>query len=208
MARVRVPPGRAGRLWLRRRLAAADRGAGLLEQKLRGLRAEHRRLADSAAAGARRWTEQARTADTWAIRAALLTGDRGLRLADTGESADVRVDWVVWMGVRYPAGAHCALPVDVPVGGAAVVQAARAYRAALDTAVRLAADEAAVGVLAAEIAATGRRVRALRRRWIPMLVTELARVELALDEQDRAEAIGHRLAAGRNDRNDPRPAAR
>jgi len=57
-----------------------------------------------------------------------------------------------------------------------------------------------VRVFAAEIAATARRVHALRRRWIPMLTTELARVELALDEQDRAESIGHRLAAaGRND---------
>ena len=29
------PPGRAGRVWLDRRIAMASRGAGLLEQKLR-----------------------------------------------------------------------------------------------------------------------------------------------------------------------------
>ena len=42
----RVPPGRAGRLWLQHRLAVAQRGADLLDQKLRILRSEqaHRRL--------------------------------------------------------------------------------------------------------------------------------------------------------------------
>lgn len=42
---IGVPPGRAGRLWLRRRLAAAERAVELLERKLRILRAEQDRLA-------------------------------------------------------------------------------------------------------------------------------------------------------------------
>lgn len=49
----RTPPGRAGRLRLRHSLDVAERGADLLERKLRILRAEHERLlrAEAAAAG-------------------------------------------------------------------------------------------------------------------------------------------------------------
>ncbi|HSO55578.1 MAG TPA: V-type ATPase, D subunit, partial [Actinomycetes bacterium] len=42
--RPSVPPGRAGRLWLRGRLATAERGLDLLDRKLRILRREQERL--------------------------------------------------------------------------------------------------------------------------------------------------------------------
>ena len=44
MSTIRVPPGRAGRLWLRARLDVAERGVSLLEQKVRILGDERRRL--------------------------------------------------------------------------------------------------------------------------------------------------------------------
>ena len=44
-----VPPGRAGRLWLQRRLETARRGAGLLDRKLRILQAQLDQARESAA---------------------------------------------------------------------------------------------------------------------------------------------------------------
>ena len=50
-----VPPGRAGRLWLQRRLETARRGAGLLDRKLRILQAELDQARESAAQTAAEW---------------------------------------------------------------------------------------------------------------------------------------------------------
>ena len=44
-----VPPGRAGRLWLTRRLQVARRGADLLNRKLQILQAELGRFRDAEA---------------------------------------------------------------------------------------------------------------------------------------------------------------
>ena len=52
-----MPPGRAGRLWLTRRLAVARRGADLLDRKLRILLSETARLRDAAARTATEWAD-------------------------------------------------------------------------------------------------------------------------------------------------------
>jgi V/A-type H+-transporting ATPase subunit D len=205
MADLRVPPGRAGRLWLRRRLAVAERGVGLLEQKLRVLRTAQQRLRGVADSAERDWLACAEEAAVWGLRAGLSGGQRALRMAAARDPADVRLRWVSVMGVRYPGEAVCDPPGGGPgdgriVGDAAVVHARNAYELALRAAVRHAAAGAAVRAVDAELATTRQRQRALRKHWIPRLSEALLEIELELEEQERAEAVRRRWAAGADER--------
>ena len=67
----RTPPGRAGRLRLRHSLDVAERGAQLLEQKLRVLRAEHARLLTAAETAGHAWGERLSEAERWVLRGLL-----------------------------------------------------------------------------------------------------------------------------------------
>ncbi|MFB9836007.1 V-type ATP synthase subunit D, partial [Actinoallomurus acaciae] len=59
--------------------------------------------------------------------------------------------------------------------------------AALQTAVRHAAAREAERRVAREIAVTRQRIRALRDRWIPRLITAIEHIDLALDEAERSD---------------------
>lgn len=198
---IRIPPGRSGRLWLRGRLAAATHATTLLEQKLRTLREEQRRLAIRARDSGERWTEDATEAATWGLRAALAGGERALLLATTGDLATVTIGWTTSMGVTYPVETSCAPPARIPgltvVGSAALVRAGEAYRVALESAVRHAAAREALRLVEREIATTRQRVRALDRRWLPALRRANAELELALEEQERAEGLARHRAKRR-----------
>jgi V/A-type H+-transporting ATPase subunit D len=194
---MRVPPGRAGRLWLRGRLQIAERGLDLLDRKLRILRGEQERLALLTERTGHDWELACRQAETWLLRAALLGGQRALRLAAEGPPTQVTVAWRDTMGIRYPAEATCEPTVDAaepPLGGLAVDQARAAHREALAAGVRLAAATAALATIAEEIATTSQRLRAIQDRWIPRLRTALAELELALDETEQADAARLRRA--------------
>lgn len=193
MAISRVPPGRMGRLWLVSRLELAERAVSLLEEKLRVLSELHADLAHRAAQTRQDWHEAARAADIWGVRTTLLGGRRALEMATTRGQASVTLEWAVTAGVRYPGRAHCELPSgDEPVvvwTNSAAVPAAAAYRAAVVAAAGHAAAQAALDTVDRELSATRLRARALSRHWLPGLRDELARVELQLEEQDRAEAV-------------------
>ncbi|MGN6576622.1 MAG: V-type ATP synthase subunit D [Nocardioides sp.] len=198
---VHAPPGRAGRLWLQHRLATAERGAALLDHKLRILRTERERFALLERRTAAGWEAADRAAAEWLLRAVILGGERSLRLAASSTPAQVQVQWNQPMGVRYPAEATCALP-DVspeapPAGSAALVEARERHRRALEAAVEHAAVQAAVRVLAAEERATRRRLRAIEERWVPRLREALQATQLKLDEDEHADGVRLRWAAGR-----------
>ncbi|MDA3625130.1 V-type ATP synthase subunit D [Saccharopolyspora sp. WRP15-2] len=197
MAEIRIPPGRAGRLRLRRRLEVAERGAALLDQKLRALQQEEHQLAARAEASGRDWARSAAAAEDWLLRAVLLGGQGGLRLADPGSPVDVSVHWTASMGVRYPVGVSRTPPsherTSVPCGPA-MIEAAEAHDTALDVALRHAADRTALRLVRAEIATTRQRVRMLRRHWIPKLRTALIAADFALEEQERSEVLLRRWA--------------
>lgn len=184
----RVPPGRAGRLWLRRRLDTAERGLDLLDRKLRILRKEHERLALVAERTNAEWTAACADADAWLLRASLAGGRRSLRPA--AGLADVTVRWTHAMGTGYPEDASCRLPAAPPslACSAALVRAREAYRIAIEAGVRHAAAHEAERILAREIAATRQRIRALKDRWIPRLTAAMAEIDLALDEMERSDA--------------------
>ncbi|UZG55242.1 V-type ATP synthase subunit D [Rhodococcus opacus] len=200
MARVlHVPPGRAGRLWLEHRLSTAQRGADLLDHKLRILRAERERLTVQRDRTAAAWEAASREADTWLLRAALLGGERSVRLAATCTPATVRIIWDQSMGVRYPCETICTVPDTSPdappATNAALVAARDCYRRVLQAAVQQAAVETAQRILQVQETATRRRLRAIEDRWIPRLQEALAAVQFELDEEEHTDGVRLRWAA-------------
>ena len=191
-----VPPGRAGRLWLARRLQVARRGADLLDRKLRILTEELGRLRESAAQTAEEWNRSCVEAERWLLRASVLGGQRAVRLAADGEVADVTISYTVSMGVRHPASTTCVIPVPATWDGPTLTRTRQAHGAALAAAVRHAAAAEALRVVEAEALATRYRLRAIRERWIPRLEQALAEVTLAIEEQELADAARLRLASG------------
>ena len=198
---LHAPPGRAGRLWLQRRLATAQQGADLLDHKLHILRTERERLALKHERTSTAWEAASREATTWLLRGVLLGGERSVRLSSGHALADVEIAWEQPMGVRYPAEATCAVPEpaadSAPMSNAALVTARECHRRALQAAVEHAVVEAAVQVLEAEERATRRRLRAIEERWIPRLREALAEVQLKLEEEEHADGVRLRWAAGR-----------
>lgn len=193
MSTVRIPPGRAGRLRLKHRLAVAERGADLLEQKLRALTAD---LADRRAtleAADREWHVLLARARTWDDRAAILDGRRAFDAAVPPTPARVSVSWRTSMGIRIPDAAECLLPERSPnepaPDGAALIAAEAEFRTAVAAAAHLAVEQAAVRELQAAVTATRRQVRALQRHWIPALRTALAAVETALEQTDHEDTV-------------------
>ncbi len=193
--RLAVPPGRAGRLRLERRLHVARRGADLLDRKLRILQQELPGLRADAQRAAEEWARCAAEADRWLLRAALLGGQRAIRLATGGTPAEIDVGYVVTVGVRHPAAVTCTFPAPESWAGSTLATARQAHQASLEAAARSAAASAALRIMEAEAAATRLRLRAVRDRWIPLLERARAELALAIDEQERADGARLRLAA-------------
>lgn len=193
-----VPPGRAGKLWLQRRLHTGRLAADLLDRRLRILRVEQQRYARQVEQSGVRWRESWHRADHWGLRGALAGGRRELRLAAPGQPAQVTVEWTNLVGIRFPVSATCEPPeppaADRGPGTAALVEAGEAYRAAVRAAAAYAAADAARAAIAAEIATTRRRLRAITDRWIPELEAALRDRVAQLEEDERAEAARLRRA--------------
>ncbi|HVB41726.1 MAG TPA: V-type ATP synthase subunit D [Streptosporangiaceae bacterium] len=200
--RLTVPPGRAGRLWLDRRLGAARRGADLLDRKLRILQAELGELRDAAARTERDWQQRSAEADRTLLIAVLLGGERALRLATGAGAAQVTIGYAVTIGVRHPAQGSCVPPSGAGLwAGQPVRQTRRAHDDALAAAVRHAVAARAVQIIEAEVTSTRYRLRAIEDRLIPSLEQARAEVILAIDELERTDGARLRRAAGAgNDR--------
>jgi V/A-type H+-transporting ATPase subunit D len=195
----RFPPGRAGRLWLRRRLVTAERGSDQLSRKLRVLITEQERLQIQRLGRQREWATAWALAATWQLRAGIVGGQEGLARATVRTPADLEVTWATSVGLRYPADvrlAHGAGPAISPPGNAALPEAERAFQSALLAAVRVAAADEAVRLVEAEVALTRRRVRALEKRWLPSLRAALTAVEQSLEQAERDDGARVRRAAG------------
>lgn len=195
-----LPPGRAGRVWLERRLDVARRGTGLLETKLRILAAEEQRFDLLVARTRRTWESRVAEADVWMSRARVLSGRRGARFAAPAPSAHVDVRWQATMGVRFPSGAVVQMAEagpDAPTPDCSALALARdAYAQALTAAAEHAAAAAALEAVHAEVAATRRRLRALERRWTPLLAQARRALDDSLEESEREDGVRLRWAAG------------
>jgi len=195
----RMPPGRAGRQWLANRLQSAERAADLLDRKLRVLLIDQERFRLLEERTRAEWHASWQTADLWILRAAVLGGERDVRLSSPLELADATISWANVMGVRYPVEATCEVPELAAShrgpGSTALVEATVAYRQAIRAAVAHAAADAARRIVEAEIAATRRQLRAITDRWIPMLANASRELSRELDETERAENFRLRWAA-------------
>jgi V/A-type H+/Na+-transporting ATPase subunit D len=190
--RLRHPPGRAGRLWLSHRLAVAQRGVDLLDKKRRVLSQEERRLRVLSRETAAEWDRDAREAQVWMNRAAIMAGEEKLTmLAAQHPAASVAIRWRSSMGVVFAAETEVqlgAVPGDPSGGSAAADLAVSAYRRAVGSAVKEAAASSALKRISRERDLTARRQRAVERRWVPALAEALARLDGVLDEMEREEA--------------------
>jgi V/A-type H+-transporting ATPase subunit D len=202
--KVRHPPGRAGRPWLAHRLAVAQRGAELLDEKQRALARERRRLEPEVASARADWEACARAAERWMMRAATLGGERQVALArSVPAAADLTVRWHNIIGVTCPVEAVVAPPalpereLSASGGSAALLEATAAHRRALAAATRLAVADGALRRIEVELRATALRRNAIERRWIPAHADALAALELTLEELEREDgARVRRVAAG------------
>ena len=192
------PPGRAGLPWLVRRQVVAERGSDLLERKLRILLAEEQDYALRVARTREEWERAVAALDAWMLRSALLSGERGVRLATDGADAVIEVDWRLTMGVRYPAAATAELPGS-PGGflpdNTALHHAATAAQVAVRAGVEHAVASTAQAAITAEIASTRRQLRALQRRWLPRLEDARAHLLIQLDDLEHDEHVRLRWAA-------------
>ncbi len=189
--RMRNPPGRAGRLWLRERLELADRAVSLLDTKVRLLRRELERLEVLATESGSSWAVACNQAQEWQCRAVVMGSMRDVRLNMPSGLAELTVVDDTVMGVAFPRTVSCDIPLrdrdQAPIGSVAVLEAANAFGTALRAGVASAAAAAACKAVRAEIAVTSQRLRALRDRWIPDLAAALKDVDAGLDELERAD---------------------
>jgi V/A-type H+-transporting ATPase subunit D len=174
----------------------AQRAVDLLEHKQQLLRREHRRLAELAERTGRDWRTRAAEADIWNARALVSGGrDELRRAAATIGVARASLEWTNEAGATYPSATAVDLPPPpVLAGTPALRYAATASRRALDAAVHHAAAATASARVDAELAATVRRLRAIRDRWLPQLVSQLDALDLRLDETEREEVTRLRWA--------------
>lgn len=198
---ARVPPGRAGRMWLRRRLGTAERGRDQLDRKLRILAPELQRLRGEEDRRRSEWAAAYAEADTWLLRTVLLGGQDVIRHAGAPELARVELVWTTAMGFSYPSDATVVTPAEnstAAPGNAATAPAVRAFQDAVLAGVRVAAAQEAVRRLEAEVAVTRQRLRALEKRWLPLLHEALAALELSLEQAEQEDGVRlRRAAAGR-----------
>jgi V/A-type H+-transporting ATPase subunit D len=201
---LRPPPGRAGRLWLLRRIDAGGRGGDVLDQKRQALLREEARLRAEAAQAEAEWRERASEAAAWLKRAAVLGGERVLELACfyAGGTAELELRWRNTLGVSHPADAQLsAADGKAPfLGTPALIPAAAAHHRALQAAVRFGIARASHERVAAELALTARRLRTIERRWLPDHREALRALELRLDEEEREELARVRWTVGRDRR--------
>lgn len=185
-----VPPGRAGRLWLRRRLTTATRSRGQLDRKLHLLTAERRRLVSLEEQHRAEWERTCALGATWLDRAALLSGRDGIRTATASASLTAQVRWTITAGVSYPVMVTvCEPATTLPAYHAttALPPAIAAYRSAVRAGAALGAVQAGRARLDHEIALTRRRLRALDTRWVPQLEESLRLLEATLEQFERED---------------------
>ena len=114
---LRIPPGRAGRIWLVGRLQVARRGAELLEQKRQALLHEQARVRIEAKEARRAWLDAVAQADLWSARAALLDGATRLDVLarHVEHEASLELSWSNLMGAQLPSTSRITVPEPPPL---------------------------------------------------------------------------------------------
>jgi V/A-type H+-transporting ATPase subunit D len=196
-----APPGRAGRTWLRRRLATATRSRDQLDRTLHVIDVERHRLLALEERYRADWERACSEGATWLARAAALVGRDGIRTATPAPCLTAEVGWTTTAGTPHPltvAVTRATAPEPTSHASTALAPAAAAYEHAVTAGAALAGVQAALRRLDQEAAATRRRLRGLDKRWIPQLEESLRVLEAGLEQvehEDRARLRGHRGTA-------------
>jgi len=187
VAAVRTPAGRAGRLWLRHRIAVAERGASELERKVQLVSTEVRRRKAQVDQSRARWRSACEEAERWMLRAGFVGGIDSIREAQAAP-VDVTITWTTTMGVRHPDHATIETPAAPDVGmSAAVLQARQAFTVALLASADVATAQSALATLESDLQKTRRRARVLRRHWLPRLQSQLHDLEFTLEQAEQED---------------------
>ena len=190
--------GRAAKVRFERRLETARHGARLLDRKQHILADQLDGLQLQLVTTQGKWETLAKEAAVWLHRSAALDGSIQIEAAAPLAPATVRLRWGNAMGVRFPEDPQCEFPDMRPAGGSsALTYSASAHREALLAGVQHAVLQRAHLLLAAELAATRTRQRAVENRWIPRLENELLEICRQLDAQELEESLRLRWSAGR-----------
>jgi len=192
------PTTRMGLLELRARHDVAARGARLLRAKREVLAGELFRLAHDVLEGRARLDAVLREAVKELGLARALDGDDALEslAAPAGREIPLHVELRRVWGVPTPALSAPLLQRSAdargssPTGwGATAAEAARLHEEGLEVLLRIASRELHLARLGEEIQATARRINALEQLVLPVLAREAGRIEGALEERDREDAV-------------------
>jgi V/A-type H+-transporting ATPase subunit D len=187
-----------GLLEMRARRDVAAKGARLLRAKREVLAGELFRLMRDVLEGRARLDDVLREGvKALGLARALDGADRLASLAMTaGREVPLQVTARRVWGVATPvvsapslaraADARGSSPTSWKPSGA---QAARLHEEALEVLLRIASRELHLARLGEEIQETSRRINALEQLVLPQLGSEASRIESALDERDREDAV-------------------
>lgn len=194
----RSPTTRMGLLEVRARRAVATKGARLLRAKREVLAGELWRLMREVLEGRSRLDEVLREAVKALGLARALDGGETLETLAlvAGRDVSLRISVRRVWGVPTPAIAAPDLvraadgrgssPTSWGPSGA---EAARRHEEALEVLLRIASRELHLARLGDEIEATSRRINALEQLLLPAVGAEVSRIEDALAERDREDAV-------------------
>ncbi len=195
---TRSPTTRMGLLEIRGRRDIAGKGARLLRAKREVLAGEIWRMMREVLEGRAKLDDALRDAVKALGLSKALDGQPTLEsLADVaGRDIPVHVDVRRVWGVPTPsvtapplARAADARGTSPTSWGPAAVAAAHRHEEALEILLRIASRELHLARLGEEIQETSRRINALEQILLPSLGTEAGRIEAALDERDREDAV-------------------
>jgi V/A-type H+-transporting ATPase subunit D len=187
-----------GLLEIRGRKAVGEKGARLLRTKRKVLAGEIARLMGEVLEGRTRLDEALREAVKALALAKALDGEDALESLAlvAGREVPLHVTMRRVWGVPTPAISAPPL-VRVADGrgtspaswGPSGAKAARSHEEALEMLLRIASRELHLTRLGEEIQETSRRINGLEQLVLPALAREAARIEAALDERDREDAV-------------------
>jgi V/A-type H+/Na+-transporting ATPase subunit D len=194
----RSPTTRMGLLEVRGRRGIAAKGARLLRAKREVLAGEIWRLMREVLEGRVRLDEALREAVKALALAKALDGEEGLDSVAVAAGREIPVQVSVrrvW-GVPTPTVGAPPLARAADARGSAPsswgpsgVEAARRHEEALEVLLRIASRELHLARLGEETQETSRRINGLEQLVLPALAREAARIEAALDERDREDAV-------------------
>jgi V/A-type H+-transporting ATPase subunit D len=209
---AQTPTTRMGLLEVRSRLQIAGKGATLLRSKREVLAGEFFRLMKDVLKGRQKLDEALRTAGRSLTLARAQEGEPALESLALSAARPVSIavkQRRLW-GVAVPevtaprlvraSDARGASPVSWGLGSA---DAARRHEEALEILLGVASREFHLRRLGEEIRETSRRINALEQLLLPRMEAEAARIEMALDERAREDAVrlkrfrGRRTGSGR-----------